>query len=371
MLRAAGGRRAGPDAGLSFDRRPTRLSLYNRRSTGHKRPGRPRPPPRSEPDAKPRQHPARAAGRGGGDCWWTGRALAKRGGGVLDRSHHVPVKTTDRRPHDNRPHRRRRALTRAGSDRRRRPRPPASPGRPRPIHDRAGGSPRRRGRQRRDRRRRAPQRDRRRRTRRRAARPPRTRRRRATAGNAAPPNESATPTPSTSRPSPAPAGSDSHTARSPPPPRSRTAPSARSSPAPPRPQHNGARSRAAIAGQRGGRARRIAADRQRPAAGTPARGRAPGAPSARRSSCAPRLVALRQPLGQVIAIRPAPGEIDDAAAHARRLEVGRDPRGRLPPGAVTVQHHRHVTTSEQPRPLRAPRRHRPAPRSRAARASGR
>jgi DNA-binding CsgD family transcriptional regulator len=47
--------------------------------------------------------------------------------------------------------------------------------------------------------------------------------------------------------------------------------------------------RAAVCGQRTGRVRRIAAERHRRAAGTPARDLAPGAPSARRSSCAPSL----------------------------------------------------------------------------------
>ncbi len=52
-------RRATPDAGLSFDRRRTTT-----RSMGHQRPGRPRPPPRSEPDAS-RGNSRKAAGRGG------------------------------------------------------------------------------------------------------------------------------------------------------------------------------------------------------------------------------------------------------------------------------------------------------------------
>ncbi len=46
--------------------------------------------------------------------------------------------------------------------------------------------------------------------------------------------------------------------------------------------------RAAVSGQRTGRARRIAADHHRPANGTPACRPAPGAPSTRRNSCAPR-----------------------------------------------------------------------------------
>ena len=37
-----------------------------------------------------------------------------------------------------------------------------------------------------------------------------------------------------------------------------------------------------------------------------------------------QVLALRQPLGQVIAIRPSAGEIDDAAAHAAGLQIGGD-----------------------------------------------
>ena len=133
--------------------------------------------------------------------------------------------------------------------------------------------------------------------------------------------------------------------------------------------HDNGRSRAAIADgerARSPHSRRASAT----AAGTPARGLAPGAPSARRSSAHPGSRA-RQPLGQVIAIRPSARQVDDAPAHAGRLQVSRDPRGRLSPGAVAVEHDRHTPTGEQPRPLRAPRRRRPAPRSPAARASGR
>ena len=61
--------------------------------------------------------------------------------------------------------------------------------------------------------------------------------------------------------------------------------------------------------------------------------------------CTPVFV-LRQPLGQVKAIRPGAGQVDDAAAPASRLQIGRDPHRGFPPGAVTVKHHRHEATGK-------------------------
>ena len=96
---------------------------------GNRRPRKAAATARSKQGGGPRQQQGRRRGKGrGGMLRGPAPSAAGARGGVLDRSHHVTGKTTDRRPHDNRPHRRRRALTRAGSDRHRRPR---SPGRSR------------------------------------------------------------------------------------------------------------------------------------------------------------------------------------------------------------------------------------------------
>ena len=151
-------------------------------------------------------------------------------------------------------------------------------------------------------------------------------------------------------------------------PTSRTAPSTRSSLARPRARTTGAQtSRSPWTANRASspHSRRPSLTSRRRA------GARPGAGRSKRPAQLPRthVRALGQPIGQVIAIRPGAGEIDDAAAHAHRPQVGRDPRRRLPAPRGHSQTPPTHTARRTAAPTPAPRRHHPARRSRAARAS--
>ena len=150
---------------------------------------------------------------------------------------------------------------------------------------------------------------------------------------------------------------------------------ARHRPRDPHPRQHHHRQRAASRGgtvrRRAGRARRIPADRHLPAVGTSARGPASGAPSARRSSCAPR-----SPRSASHSVRSYPS----ARAWARSTMLPRTPAARRSAAiraAASRPARSQSNTTDTRRPAnsgahsRLPRRHRRGRRSRAARASGR
>jgi hypothetical protein len=82
-------------------------------------------------------------------------------------------------------------------------------------------------------------------------------------------------------------------------------------------------------------------------------GRVPGAPSPARTR-ARHGEALVQPVGEVVAVVAVVREVDDAPAHARCLQVARDPRRRVAARAVAIEHDRDIPALEEVCPFGLP-----------------